>query len=161
MQLSMESDKKAWADPDRVIGCGFDPSKKKVFFTVDSKVVHSINCNSQTYASPLFPVLASNTDTMLLVNLGQAKFQYRPANAKRTPNPCFLRQNNYDSDTSNTGFGYDDDSADLFSVGQADSCWSRMDSIKKSDPLLNDVVTTPSDFDHDDSDFFEIPLKDC
>ncbi|KAJ3696450.1 hypothetical protein LUZ61_000155 [Rhynchospora tenuis] len=161
MKLAIESDKKAWADPERVIGCGYDPAKKRVFFTLDSRIIHTINCTSQTYASPLFPVLASNTDTMLLVNLGQARFQYKPANAKRTPNPCFLRTNSAESDTSNTGFGYDDDSGDLFSVGRVDSTWSRMNSIKRSGPLFVDGVSTPTNFDHDDADFFEIPLKDC
>lgn len=90
-KLVFESEKAEWADVNRVIGCGFAPRKKKVFFTVDSQLVHAIRCSSDAYSSPLYPVLAADADAMILVNLGQAPFKYAPANVTRVQNPCFLR----------------------------------------------------------------------
>ncbi|KAJ3679509.1 hypothetical protein LUZ60_017520 [Juncus effusus] len=161
MKLVSETEKHAWADLERTIGCGFDPVKKKVIFTLDSKVVHSINCQSQTYSCPLYPILTSNTDTMFLVNLGQAKFKYKPANIKRTANPCFVRSNSEASSTVNThtGFGFEDDSGELFSVGRVDSGWS--DIVRKNMSKKNSVQWNDGERELEgDSDFFEIPLKD-
>lgn len=71
-----------------VIGCGFIPSKKKVIFTVDSKLLHVIDCGSDAFKRPLYPILAAaNMDVMFLVNLGQKNFKYIPANSHRTSNP--------------------------------------------------------------------------
>ena len=91
MKLVYESDKSSWVGVDKVVGCGFEPAKRKVFFTVDGQLVHAVSCNAEAFSSPLYPVLASSFDVMALVNLGQGKFRYAPANARRTANPCFVR----------------------------------------------------------------------
>ena len=91
MKLAYESEKSAWAGVDKVVGCGFEPTKRKVYFTVDGQLVHAVSCNADAFSSPLYPVLASSFDVMALVNLGQSKFRYVPANARRTANPCFVR----------------------------------------------------------------------
>ncbi|XP_042491556.1 uncharacterized protein LOC122071297 [Macadamia integrifolia] len=60
MKLVSEAEKTEWDSRDKVIGCGFDPSQKKVFFTVDSELVHVINCKSDEFNFPLYPTLAAN-----------------------------------------------------------------------------------------------------
>ncbi|KAG6496878.1 uncharacterized protein LOC121988463 [Zingiber officinale] len=156
-KLIFESEKAEWAEANRVIGCGFDPRKKKVFFTVDSKLMHVIHCHSDMYKAPLFPILGSNTDAMVLVNLGQSRFKYEPANAHRTPNPCFIRSSSVDYGAAAIS---DDDSRELFSMGRIDAQW--FDAAKKSQS-----GTKKSNANHEssyavdvdaDSDLFEISL---
>lgn len=161
MKLVFESEKAEWAEVNRVIGCGFDPSKKKVFFTVDSELKHVIHCNSDTYKAPLFPLISANADAMLLVNLGQSKFKYEPANARRTPNPCFIRSSSVDGGANTIGY---EDSRELFSMGRIDSEWGdavkksqSSSSSKKSNVNYNNDGSTVTDVDAD-SDLFEISL---
>jgi len=129
LKLVSESEKTDWAGVNRVIGCGFNPSKKKVFFTVDSELVHVIKCNSDAFKNPLYPILSSNSDVMVLVNLGQAAFKYAPANAHRTPNPCFIRSS--PSCNGGSAIGYED-SRELFSMGRIDYDWLDDDKRSKS-----------------------------
>ncbi|WOK94197.1 hypothetical protein Cni_G02899 [Canna indica] len=157
-KLVFESEKAEWAEVNRVIGCGFDPSKKKVFFTVDSELLHVIHCNSDKYKAPLFPVLATNTDAMFLVNLGQSKFRYEPANAHRTRNPCFIRSSSIDPGAGLIG---EDDSRELFSMGRIDSEWleaaKKSQSSSKKSNVNNFDAGSAADVDAD-SDLFEISL---
>ncbi|KAK8601174.1 hypothetical protein V6N12_051016 [Hibiscus sabdariffa] len=79
-----------WGKADKVIGCGFGPRQKKVFFMLDSELVHVINCKSEEFETPLHPTIAANDDVLVVVNFGQSAFAYGPANGQRTPNPCFI-----------------------------------------------------------------------
>lgn len=158
-KLVFESEKAEWADVNRVIGCGFAPRKKKVFFTVDSQLVHVIRCSSEVYSSPLYPVLAADADAMILVNLGQAPFKYAPTNATRTQNPCFLRLSSGRRPPAGSI-----DSRELFSVTRMEADWSEhgkrsknqnnyySSSSKKSNGYLDDGLEA-------ESDLFEISLQ--
>ncbi|OVA11253.1 B30.2/SPRY domain [Macleaya cordata] len=115
MDLMFETQKAEWGTKNKVIGCGFDPDQKKVFFTVDSELVHVIHCSSEEFSSPLYPTLAANVHATVLVNFGQSAFSYAPPNVQRTPNPCFLGP---------LAFG-SEDSQELFSIGRIDSQWSK------------------------------------
>lgn len=114
-----ESEKEGWGRAEKVIGCGFDPKQKKVFFTVDSELVHMINCKTEEFGSPLYPSVGANVDVTVLVNLGQSVFKYIPA--QRTPNPCFVSPF-VNTDCGFHGNGYED-SRELFSMGMIDSQW--------------------------------------
>ncbi|KAG6494408.1 uncharacterized protein LOC122002939 [Zingiber officinale] len=151
-KLIFESEKAEWAEANRVIGCGFDQRKKKVFFTVDSQLVHVVHCHSDMYKAPLFPVLGSNADAMILVNLGQSRFKYQPANASRTPNPCFVRSSSVNAAAA--AAISDDDSLELFSMGRIDAHW--FDAAKKSQSASKKSQTVDADAD---SDLFEISLQ--
>ncbi|KAJ6806130.1 uncharacterized protein M6B38_177560 [Iris pallida] len=118
LHLVSESNKTEWATVDKVIGCGFSPSRKKVYFTIDSELVHVIRCNSEVYKSPLYPILASNSDVTIVVNLGQVAFKYVPANSHRTANPCFLQSS---PSYSCHSVGAYEDSREFFSVGMQDA----------------------------------------
>ncbi|CAL0322475.1 unnamed protein product [Lupinus luteus] len=130
-KVVLESENAEWVETDRVIGCGFDPTQKKVFFTLDSELVHVFHCQSQHFGTPLRPTLAANIDILVLVNFGQSTFKYAPANAQRTPNPSFIAplvnspptilayEDNNDSQRlscSTTTFDYDDGSDELFEI---------------------------------------------
>lgn len=155
-----ESERAEWGRPEKVIGCGFDPKQKKVFFTVDSELVHVINCKSEEFGSPLYPTLAANADVTVLVNLGQGVFKYIPA--QRTPNPCFV------SPLVNAGGGFHgneyEDSRELFSMGMIDSQWFSQLTPKpsnnlvvdqrKDDELSNDMEIC------DEIELFEIVVED-
>ncbi|KAF8775701.1 hypothetical protein HU200_004320 [Digitaria exilis] len=67
--------------------------RAEVFFTVDGQLVPTpVSCNAEASPSPLYRCLASSFDVMALGHpLGQGKFRYAPANARRTANPCFVR----------------------------------------------------------------------
>ncbi|XP_006647516.1 uncharacterized protein LOC102709809 [Oryza brachyantha] len=167
MKLVYESEKSSWAGVDKVVGCGFEPAKRKVFFTVDGQLVHAVSCNADAFSSPMYPVLASSFDVMALVNLGQGKFRYAPANARRTANPCFLRDATSagdDAPPSGGSIGLDfDDSGDLFSMGRVDSGWletaSRISKSRKDNG--GGGLSSASAGDPDaDSDLFEISLRD-
>lgn len=126
-----------------MIGCGYDPWQKKVFFTVNGELLHLINCKSEEFGSPLYPTLAATPtthDITVVVNMGQSAFQYEAANAQRTPNPCFVGPVLYE------------DSKELFSIGRIDSQWLNRSSIKGA--VNNSRV---SNYDHE-SDLFEIVL---
>ncbi|KAF8406290.1 hypothetical protein HHK36_008375 [Tetracentron sinense] len=156
MKLVFESEKAEWGRTDKVIGCGFDPGKKKVFFTVDSELVHVIHCKSEEFGSPLYPILAANIDVMVLVNLGQCAFKYAPANAQRTPNPCFI------SPLGNASAGTLDyeDSREFFSMGGINSHWLDRSTTKNSNN--NGGNNTARDVDEEsEADLFEIVLDNC
>ncbi|KAF7140731.1 hypothetical protein RHSIM_Rhsim06G0053300 [Rhododendron simsii] len=114
IKLIFKSEKAEWGKTDKVIGCGYNPNQRKVFFTVDSELVHVINCKSEEFDTPLYPTLASNIDTTVLVNFGQSVFKYAPANSQRTPNPCFISPPAKSPALSN------EDSKELFSMGRID-----------------------------------------
>ncbi|KAK1323119.1 hypothetical protein QJS10_CPA02g00274 [Acorus calamus] len=152
LKLVAGSSEADWGGVNRVIGCGFNPSNKKVFFTLDGALVHMIHCQSEAFECPLYPSLASDVDTTVLVNLGQSEFRYAPANAHRTANPCFLpplqpnsssRRN--DGDSAALG---QDDSREFFSMGRINSQWHRHN---------NDDGSVVLDMDGE-SDLFEIAL---
>jgi hypothetical protein len=107
-----EPEEAEWGGTDKVIGCGFDPRQKKVFFTVDSQLLHVVHCKSEEFGTPLCQVLAANTYILVVVNMGQSLFRYGPANAQRTPNPCFTRP---PLNSPAAAMGYED-SSDLFSM---------------------------------------------
>jgi hypothetical protein len=88
---------------------------------------------------------------MVLVNFGQNAFKYAPANAQRTPNPCFV------SPLVNSPIiGYDD-SKELFSMGRIDSQWLNRTTTKGSHHNGNNNSTM--DFDEEsDADLFEIVI---
>ncbi|XP_008776529.2 uncharacterized protein LOC103696623 [Phoenix dactylifera] len=154
MELVLESEKTGWTEVNRVIGCGFDPGKKKVFFTADSQLIHVIYCHSEAYRSPLYPVLAASVDVMVLVNLGQSKFKYAPANAHRTPNPCFIRSASADGGAAVVSY---EDSRELFSMGRIDSDWLDAAKQSKSGKNGDDGGSVATDVDAE-SDLFEIAL---
>ncbi|RLM78958.1 uncharacterized protein C2845_PM12G11760 [Panicum miliaceum] len=163
MKLVYESDKSSWAGVDKVVGCGFEPAKRKVFFTVDGQLVHAVSCNAEAFSSPLYPVLASSFDVMALVNLGQGKFRYAPANARRTANPCFVRAASAVDARGGGGsgsMGLDfDDSGELFSMGRVDSGWMEAIRVSKSrkDSVAGSGAASVGD-PEGESDLFEIPL---
>ncbi|XP_062222757.1 uncharacterized protein LOC133921765 [Phragmites australis] len=161
MKLAYESDKSSWAGVDKVVGCGFEPAKRKVFFTVNGQLVHSVSCNAEAFSSPLYPVLASSFDVMALVNLGQGKFRYAPANARRTANPCFVRAASAgDGRSVNGSMDLDfDDSGELFSMGRVDSGWLEASRMSKGRKESGAGTTPAGDLDAE-SDLFEISLRD-
>ena len=136
-----------------MIGCGFDPSQKKVFFTIDSELVHVVQCKSEEFGSPLYPTIGANTEVEVLVNFGQSMFSYTPANAQRTPNPCFIGPL-VNSPTAALGY---EDSKELFSMGRIDSQWLNRSTTKSSHN--NNGSKTVQDFDEEsEADLFEIVL---
>ncbi|KAL5705641.1 hypothetical protein ACHQM5_023919 [Ranunculus cassubicifolius] len=140
-----------WGTPDRVIGCGFDPNQKQVFFTLDSELVHVIQCKSNDFSRPLYPTLAANIDITVLVNLGQSTFKYAPANVHRTPNPCFIGSNGHTAE-----LGYDD-SKELFSfsMGRLDAEWMNRNTTRS-----NGSVNSRVEIDEEsEADLFEIVLE--
>ncbi|XP_057469417.1 uncharacterized protein LOC130758503 [Actinidia eriantha] len=152
IKLIFESEKDEWGKTDKVIGCGYNPSQRKVFFTVDSQLVHVINCKSEEFGTPLYPTLAANIDIMVLVNFGQSPFKYSPANAQRTPNPCFVGPL-----ANSPSLGYED-SKELFSMGRIDAQW--LNRYTTRSVHSNGGNNKGSDFDEEsEGDLFEIVLE--
>ncbi|XP_028772572.1 uncharacterized protein LOC114729705 [Neltuma alba] len=150
-KLVMESEKVEWVGSNKVIGCGYDPRMKKVFFTMGSELVHVIQCYSEEFGAPLYATLAANIDITLLVNFGQCAFKYGPANVQRTPNPCFIAPLVNPRPTATLGY---DDSKELFSMGRIDPQWHHV-ATPKGSHNNNGVV----DFDDEsEADLFEIVL---
>ncbi|KAJ4832073.1 hypothetical protein Tsubulata_040763 [Turnera subulata] len=150
-KLVFESEKADLARTDRVIGCGFDPKQKKVYFTVDSVLVHEIHCKSDAFGTPLYPTIAASNDVMVLVNFGQSSFSYAPANVQRTPNPCFIGPL-----VSSPALGYED-SKELFSMGRIDSQWLNRSATKGNH--IYGANNRAVDFDEEsEADLFEIVL---
>lgn len=153
-QVMFGSRKEEWGKSEKVIGCGFDPRQKKVFFTVDSELVHVINCRTEEFGTPLHPIIASNDDVLVLVNFGQSAFMYSPANAHRTPNPCFLGALG-----SSPVLGYEDDSKELFSMGRIDSDkWLNRNTAKGSSFYGGANIPTMEFDEESEADLFEIVL---
>ncbi|KAL2527831.1 uncharacterized protein Fot_20432 [Forsythia ovata] len=151
IKLVFESEKEDWGRADKVIGCGYNPSQKKVFFTVDSLLVHEIHCKSDGFAFPLYPTLAANTDIMVLVNLGQSLFKYAPANLQRTPNPCFIGPL-----ANSPALGYED-SKELFSMGRIDSMYLQRSATRSNNNTVNSIKAMEYD-QESEGDLFEIVL---
>lgn len=137
-----------------MIGCGFDPRQKKVFFTVDSELVHVINCKSEEFETPLYPTIAANIDVLILVNFGQSAFTYAPANAQRTSNPCFIGPL---VNPPAAALGYED-SKELFSMGRIDSQWLNRSSTKGGHNTGANNRTEEFD-EESEADLFEIVLE--
>ncbi|KAJ8763291.1 hypothetical protein K2173_026192 [Erythroxylum novogranatense] len=151
-KLAVETEKAGWAKTERVIGLGYDPRLKKVFFTVDSELVHVIHCKTEEFGSPLYPTIAANGDITVLVNFGQSSFSYAPANTQRTPNPCFIGPL-----ANSPALGYED-SKELFSMGRIDSQWLNR-SATKATHFSSGAKSKGVDFDEEsEADLFEIVL---
>ncbi|XXG56206.1 hypothetical protein AAC387_Pa03g3686 [Persea americana] len=157
IKLVFEAEEADWKGTDKVIGCGFDPGRKRVFFTVDSKLVHAIHCKPEEFGSPLYPILASNADITVVVNMGQTTFKYAPANLHRTPNPCFFRPV---PDTASPALriGYEEDSRELFSMGRIDSKW--LGSRNKNGYGSDENTVVDVDAESEIDELFEIVLDD-
>ncbi|XP_023728462.1 uncharacterized protein LOC111876170 [Lactuca sativa] len=152
VKLMTDSESNEWGTTEKVVGCGYNPNQKKVFFTVDSKLVHEVHCMAEEFETPLYPTLAANTDVTVLVNFGQSVFKYTQANLHRTPNPCFIGPLG-----SSPVLGYDD-SKELFSMGRIDSHWLDR-SAKRSVQYYGSVNRGMSDYDESsEGDLFEIVL---
>ncbi|KAA8528509.1 hypothetical protein F0562_035864 [Nyssa sinensis] len=154
IKLEFESEKEEWGRTDKVIGCGYNPSQRKVFFTVDSELVHVIQCKSEEFGTPLYPTLAANIDIMVLVNFGQSVFKYAPANMQRTPNPCFIGPLAH-----SPALGYED-SKELFSMGRIDSQWLNRSTTKSNHNNGNNNKALEFD-EESEGDLFEIVLDSC
>ncbi|XP_009614222.1 uncharacterized protein LOC107796006 [Nicotiana tabacum] len=154
MKLVYESQREEWGKAEKVIGCGYNPSQKKVFFTVDSLLVHEIRCKSEEFGNPLYPTLAANGDILVLVNLGQSVFRYPPANFQRTPNPCFIGPL-----ANSPVLGYED-SKELFSMGRIDAQWlNRSTTTTRSNNNTVNSLKQVLDYDMEsEGDLFEIVL---
>nr|XP_043637183.1 uncharacterized protein LOC122608157 [Erigeron canadensis] len=152
VKLVTELESDEWGKAEKVIGCGYNPSQKKIFFTIDSKLVREVQCTAEEFATPLYPTLASNTDVTVLVNFGQSLFKYTQANLHRTPNPCFIEQM---AGSPILGF---DDSRELFSMGRIDAHWLDR-STKRNAQYFGSVNRGVSDYDESsEGDLFEIVL---
>ena len=90
-QHNLSSMKRAWGAVNTVIGCGFDPEKRSVYYTLNGKQVYSLTCKLDEFINPLYPIIAANYDVTVLINLGQCAFEYAPANDQRMADPCFKR----------------------------------------------------------------------
>lgn len=152
IKLVFESEKAEWGtSQNKVIGCGFNPRQKKVFFTAGSDLLHMIHCKPEEFGAPLYPTLAANSDITVLVNFGQCPFEYTPANAHRTPNPCFIGPVVNSSATALCC----EDSKELFSMGRIDSQWLNGSVYRGSHDNNNSSV----EFDDvSEADLFEIVL---
>lgn len=152
-KLVSESEKEEWGRVDRVIGCGYNPSQKKVFLTVDSELVHEIHCKTEEFGTPLYPTMAANIDMTVLVNLGQSVFKYALANQQRTPNPCFIGPS-----TNSPALGYED-SKELFSMGRIDSQWLNRSATRGQYIYGNSTHRGPEFDEVSEGDLFEIVLE--
>lgn len=134
-----------------MIGCGYNPSQKKVYFTINAKLVRSVHCTTEEFETPLYPVLASNTDVSVLVNFGQSVFKYIQANLNRTPNPCFIKQ------LVSSPIIEFEDSKELFSMRRIDVHGS--DRSIKRNSNFGSVNRGMSEYDESsEGDLFEIVL---
>ncbi|KAL8130923.1 uncharacterized protein LOC141711423 [Apium graveolens] len=152
-RLVSELEKEEWGRVDKVIGCGYNPSQKKVFLTVDSELVHEIHCKTEEFGTPLYPTMAANIDMTVLVNLGQSVFKYAPANLQRTPNPCFIGPI-----TKSPALGYED-SKELFSMGRIDSQWLNRSATRGQYIYGNSTNRGPEFDEVSEGDLFEIVLE--
>ncbi|KAK4782133.1 hypothetical protein SAY86_016235 [Trapa natans] len=152
VKLVFESQKAEWAMwGNNVIGCGFDPKQKMVFFTMGSDLLHVIYCKSEVFGAPMYPIIAANSDMVVLVNFGQFPFEYAPANDNRTSNPCFTGPA---VRPSVSALGYED-SKELFSMGRINAQWLNGSMYRGSHNNNNSSV----DIDvESEADLFEIVL---
>lgn len=151
-KLVFDSENEGWGRTDKVIGCGYSPGQKKVFFTVDSQIVHEILCKTEDFCSPLYPTLAANADVVVLVNLGQSPFRFAPANLQRTPNPCFIGPL-----APSPALGYED-SRELFSMGRIDAQWMQRSAARSNNNTVNSIKAMEEYDQESEGDLFEIVL---
>ncbi|XP_071686335.1 uncharacterized protein [Rutidosis leptorrhynchoides] len=152
VKLKADVEFNEWVKPDKVIGCGYNPSQKKVYFTIDGQLVREVQCTTEEFGTPLYPTLGANSDVTLLVNFGQSVFKYAQANLHRTPNPCFIGQL---ANSPILGF---EDSKELFSMGRIDAHWLDR-STKRNAQYFGSVNRGVSDYDESsEGDLFEIVL---
>ncbi|XP_047976189.1 uncharacterized protein LOC125218548 [Salvia hispanica] len=149
-KLVAESEAGNWGRKDKVVGCGYNPGQRKVFFTVDSKVVHEVHCKTEDYCTPLYPTMAANGDTVVLVNLGQSPFSFGPANLQRSPNPCFMG--------ASPALGYED-SKELFSMGRIDSLWMQRSAARSNNNTVSSIKSLQEYDQESEGDLFEIVLE--
>ncbi|KAL7155025.1 hypothetical protein ABFS83_03G045900 [Erythranthe nasuta] len=155
-KLVPESETNEWGGKtENVIGCGYNPSQKKVLFTVNSQLAHEINCSTHEFTSPMYPTIASSNarDITILINLGQSPFRFAPANLSRTRNPCFIGG----PFSNSPALSYDEDSRELFSMGRIDSHWQQRSANRSN----NNTVNSIRDIEYDqesEGDLFEIVL---
>ncbi|KAI4321510.1 hypothetical protein MLD38_034880 [Melastoma candidum] len=155
-KVMFKCEKADWGMPEKVIGCGFDPSQKEVFFTVDSELVQVIHCQTEEFGLPLYPTLAANSDMTVLVNFGQVPFKYSPMNAHRALSPCF-KGTLANSPPRATALVHED-SRELFSMGRIDSQWLHR-SLNNGGHVCPSNNSRRVDFDQEsDADLFEIVL---
>ncbi|XP_076905460.1 uncharacterized protein LOC143561217 [Bidens hawaiensis] len=152
VQLTNELESDEWGTAEKVIGCGYSPGQKKVYFTVDGKLVREVYCTTEEFETPLYPILAANGSVTVIANFGQSIFKYTQANLHRTPNPCFIGQS-----ASSPIIGFED-SRELFSMGRIDAHWLDR-STKRSVQYFGSVNRGMADYDESsDGDLFEIVL---
>ncbi|KAJ0776448.1 putative B30.2/SPRY domain, concanavalin A-like lectin/glucanase domain superfamily [Helianthus annuus] len=152
VKLTNELETDEWGKAEKVIGCGYNPSQKKVYFTVDSKLVREVYCTTEEFETPLYPILAANSNVTVLVNFGQSVFKYAQANLHRTPNPCFIGQ------SAGSPMIGSEDSRELFSMGRIDAHWLDR-STKRNAQYFGSVNRGTSDYDEfSEGDLFEIVL---
>ncbi|KAM0034870.1 putative SPRY domain, concanavalin A-like lectin/glucanase domain superfamily [Helianthus debilis subsp. tardiflorus] len=152
VRLTNEVESDEWGKAEKVIGCGYNPSQKKVYFTVDSKLVREVYCTTEEFETPLYPILAANSNVTVLVNFGQSAFKYTQANLHRTPNPCFI------GPSAGSPMIGSEDSRELFSMGRIDAHWLDR-STKRNAQYFGSVNRGTSDYDEfSEGDLFEIVL---
>ncbi|KAL3634171.1 hypothetical protein CASFOL_021225 [Castilleja foliolosa] len=154
-KLVFESINDEWQrKTEKVIGCGYNPVRKMIFFTSDSQFVHEIHCKTDEFVHPLYPTLAANTDITILFNLGQSPFKFGPANIQRTPNPCLIGPV---GQPKSSALGYiTEDNKDLFSMDRVDSQWLQRNATRNYN-TVNSIKSL--EFDQEsESDLFEIVL---
>ncbi|KAH9297274.1 hypothetical protein KI387_028956 [Taxus chinensis] len=146
------STKRVWDAINTVIGCGFDPAKRRVFFTLNGDEVYSLICNSDDFSHPLYPTIAANYDVTLLINFGQSPFEYLLGNDQRVADPCFKRPllNNPVKIPSTSP---NENSDDLFSM-RIDSPWMGNAGWSNSLDLQNRSLPSETE-----TDLFEISLE--
>lgn len=148
-KLVAESGNEEWKKTGNVIGCGYNPTLKRVFFTINSQLVYEIHCKTEDFSHPLHPTLASNTHVIVMVNLGQSPFKFEAANSQRTSNPCFVSTRA----SSIVAPCYELDSKELFSMGRIDGKWKHW-SAKRSNESQTGEIDRMSD-----TDLFEIVAR--
>ncbi|GFP83475.1 protein ssh4 [Phtheirospermum japonicum] len=154
-KLVFESSNDEWPrKTEKVIGCGYNPGEKTIFLTVDSQLAHEIHCKTEEFGHPLYPMLAANTDVIVLFNLGQRPFKFAHANLQRTPNPCLIGPA---GQPNSPALGYiNEDSKELFSMERINSQWLQR-NVTRNYNTVNSVKSL--EFDQEsESDLFEIVL---
>lgn len=148
MKVGVECESEGWGRVGNVIGCGYNPPHKKVFFTLNSKLINEIRCKTEEFGHPLYPTLAAAIDVTVVVNLGQSPFKYEAANSHRTANPCFITPHS-------THSNYDLDSKELFSMGRIDCKWKQWTTTTRSSESIHVETDQLSEAD----DLFEIHVR--
>eukprot|EP00252_Welwitschia_mirabilis_P008794 TRINITY_DN20975_c0_g1_i1.p1 TRINITY_DN20975_c0_g1~~TRINITY_DN20975_c0_g1_i1.p1 ORF type:complete len:458 (-),score=32.28 TRINITY_DN20975_c0_g1_i1:172-1545(-) len=145
-EQQQQSQKLAWGTVNNIVGCGYSPANRKIFYTLNGEKVCNLTCKSKDFSHPLYPTVAANYDVTVLINFGQSRFEYDPANAHRVPDPCFQKVKKLQTSPY-------EDSGDLFSIGKSDSQW-----FGQSGQCISQDLHTRSLTSEADSDLFEIVL---